>query len=117
MVRSESGPSLVELYVNEDISPLQLNPVIRVKMAPGKASNFDGKYCEKLQLDGEQAGGGCGAHCLAVDTWHKRPPSPSCGKSGALWRSVRSGAEQIPPAAFPTLWRHPGFYSLQQNSP
>lgn len=37
MVRSESGPSLVELYVNEDISPLQLNPVTRVKMAPGKA--------------------------------------------------------------------------------
>lgn len=35
MVRSEPGPSLVELYVNEEISPLQLDPVMRVKMVSG----------------------------------------------------------------------------------
>lgn len=36
-VRSELGLSLVELCVNKDVSPLQLNPVMRVKMPPGKA--------------------------------------------------------------------------------
>lgn len=116
-VRNESGPSLVELYVNENVSPLQLNPVTRVKIVPGKAQEgviLMGNTVKSFSWMENRLGVG------VVPTAWPWLPGTSVRRAQAAGGAEPCGGA-VPSKSRPQhsqpFWRHPGFYSLQQNSP